>query len=87
MMKKLLLNCLALLALATIASAAEKVKFPALFSPSEGAVNAYEAPFRREICLNGLWDIQFAEVPRATSSAKICPYPNCPLPRPTSGRR
>lgn len=87
MMKKLLLNCLALLALATIASAAEKVKFPALFSPSEGAVNAYEAPFRKEICLNGLWDIQFAEVPQGYKFREICPLPNCPLQCPTSGSR
>lgn len=82
MMRKLLLKCLLPLCLAGFLSAAEKVKFPRLFSPSEGNVNRYEALFRREICLNGLWDIQFAELPKDYKFRKNMPAPDLPAPSP-----
>ena len=78
MMKYLLLTCAAIMCAAVCAK--DKVKFPREFSPSEGVVNTYEAPFRKEICLNGLWDIQFAEVPKGYKFRKNMPAPELPTP-------
>ena len=38
--------------------------FPRVFAPVEGSVNRTERPFRDEICLNGLWDFQPADLPQ-----------------------
>jgi len=46
------------ISLLLITGFAAGVTFERDFSPLEGMVTTYEAPFRQEICLNGLWDFQ-----------------------------
>ncbi|MCU0858208.1 MAG: hypothetical protein MUC65_07385 [Pontiellaceae bacterium] len=43
--------------------AAQGVKFMRDFSPAEGLVTPQESPFREELCINGQWDFQPADVP------------------------
>ena len=35
------------------------------FSPAEGLVTPHERPYRDEICLNGLWEVQCIALPRS----------------------
>lgn len=53
----------AMLALA-LSVFAEKQIFPRDFSPAEGIVDQPESAFRKEICLNGLWDFQPVQIPQ-----------------------
>ena len=46
----------------TMVIQAQKVVFSRDFSPAEGLVIPQEKPYRDEICLNGLWDLQCVTV-------------------------
>ncbi len=55
--------------------------FPRDFSPAEGIVAPVERGFRDEICLNGLWDFQGADIPRGWKPGSGIP-PELPAARP-----
>ena len=42
----------------TMLAQTQKVVFSRDFSPAEGLVTPQEKPYRDEVCLNGLWDLQ-----------------------------
>lgn len=42
----------------------QKLIYKERFAPSEGMVNKTEKEYRKEICLNGLWDFQPVDLPR-----------------------
>ena len=42
-----------------------KTIFSRDFSPAEGLVTPHERPYRDEICLNGLWEVQCIALPRS----------------------
>ena len=46
----------------------QTVVFPHDFSPAEGLVTIQEKPFRDEVCLNGLWELQCVPVPSSWKS-------------------
>jgi beta-galactosidase len=58
---------------------AQGVVFNRDFSPAEGLVIPQENPFREEICLNGLWEVQIAAVPADWERGKGVP-PELPFP-------
>lgn len=47
----------------TMLAQTQKVVFSRDFSPAEGLVTPQEKPYRDEVCLNGLWDLQCVAVP------------------------
>lgn len=46
----------------TMLAQTQKVVFSRDFSPAEGLVTPQEKPYRDEVCLNGLWDLQCVAV-------------------------
>ena len=59
----------------------QTVVFPRDFSPAEGLVTAQEKPFRDEVCLNGLWELQCIPVPSSWKSGSgIAPELSAPQP-------
>ncbi len=52
----------------TMVIQAQNVVFSRDFSPAEGLVFPQEKPYRDEICLNGLWDLQCVTVPSSWKS-------------------
>ncbi|MDR0938847.1 MAG: glycoside hydrolase family 2 [Mediterranea sp.] len=65
------------------ASAARRLEYPYPFAPSEGLVNRMEKEYRKEICLNGLWEFQPVALPADYTYGKgVAPA----LPLPESGR-
>lgn len=76
--------CFLLLAgecLGSITAQAQKVVFARDFSPAEGLVIPQEKPYRDEICLNGLWDLQCVAVPSSWKSGSgIAPELTAPQP-------
>lgn len=62
---------------------AQTVVFPRDFSPAEGLVVPQEKPYRDEVCLNGLWELQCIPVPSSWKSGSgIAPE----LPAPQSDK-
>lgn len=55
--------CSVLLAMSGKALASDKLIYEFEFAPHQGMVNETEKEFRKEICLNGLWDFQAVAVP------------------------
>lgn len=62
------------------AQTTEKLIYDQVFAPNEGLVNRTEAAFRKEICLNGRWDIQTVALPKGYQMGKG-EAPDLPLPR------
>ncbi|MCU0786868.1 MAG: hypothetical protein MUC91_01550, partial [Verrucomicrobia bacterium] len=56
------------------------VVFDRVFSPLEGMVSLPEQPFRQEMCLNGFWQFQPAEIPHDWKSGTGVP-PGLALPQ------
>ena len=57
----------------------EKLIYTRAFAPSEGWVNRTEAEFRKEICLNGYWEIQPQALPQGyTMGRGIAPEMTLP---------
>jgi beta-galactosidase len=56
-----------------------KVLFSSQFAPQEGLVSPPELPFRKEICLNGLWRFQPISIPANFQPGHGAP----PMPLPT----
>jgi len=48
----------------------QKLVYDFDFAPSEGLVNRTEKDYRKEICLNGLWDFQPVELPKGYVQGK-----------------
>ncbi|MDR2058106.1 MAG: beta-galactosidase [Dysgonamonadaceae bacterium] len=60
---------------------AQKIVFDRDFSPQEGRVVPQEFPYRKEICLNGLWDFQPVDVPTSWKRGSgIAPDLSGPVP-------
>ncbi len=79
---KIILAFLALASMCTVqlcAQTSEKLTYNHVFAPSEGFVNRTEAEFRKEICLNGSWDIQTVALPKGYEMGKG-KAPELPLP-------
>jgi len=59
----------------------QTVVFPRDFSPAEGLVTIQEKPFRDEVCLNGLWELQCVPVPSSWKSGSgVAPELSLPQP-------
>ncbi|MDR0865890.1 MAG: glycoside hydrolase family 2 [Candidatus Symbiothrix sp.] len=58
----------------------EKLIYTHPFAPSEGLVSKIEKDFRKEICLNGLWDFQAIPLPAGYEYGKGA-APELPLPQ------
>src|ERR1017187_2972977 len=57
------------------------VKFARDFAPTEGWVKPVEAPYRQEVCLNGLWQFQPMQVPPGLVRDRGV-APELPMPEP-----
>ena len=65
----------------TMVAQTQKVVFSRDFSPAEGLVIPQEKPYRDEVCLNGLWDLQCVAVPASWKSGSgIAPELAAPQP-------
>ncbi|MDR1808840.1 MAG: glycoside hydrolase family 2, partial [Prevotella sp.] len=60
-------------------TAGGKLVYKDVFAPSEGLINKYEAAYRQEVCINGLWDFQAAALPAGYVQGKGV-APELPLP-------
>ena len=80
-MKRIVFSLLwALIALSAYAQTTDNRKtFARDFSPAEGLVSSYEKPFRDEICLNGLWEVQCIDVPQTWKKGSVT-APELPAP-------
>ena len=60
-------------AMATICFAQQPIRktiFSRDFSPAEGLITPHERPYRDEICLNGLWEVQCVGIPSSWRAGK-----------------
>lgn len=65
----------------TMVAQTQKVVFSRDFSPAEGLIIPQEKPYRDEVCLNGLWDLQCVAVPTSWKSGSgIAPELAAPQP-------
>ena len=56
-----------------------KLIYTEVFAPQEGFINKYERNFRKELCINGLWDFQAVALPAGYEQGKGV-APEMPLP-------
>ena len=63
-MKMRMITWIFLLIHAGVMAQDNKLVFDAVFAPSEGFVNRTEKKYRKEICLNGSWEIQTMRLPK-----------------------
>jgi len=73
------LSVILLLAGISAFSQSNTLVYTQTFAPGEGFVNKTEAAFRKEICLNGTWDIQTVDLPKGYQMGKGI-APDMPLP-------
>lgn len=65
----------------TMLAQTQKVVFSRDFSPAEGLVTPQEKPYRDEVCLNGLWDLQCVAVPSSWKKGSgVAPELTAPQP-------
>lgn len=70
MNRKFKLSIILLLSAISAFPQSGKLVYGQVFAPGEGFVNKTEKEFRKEICLNGLWDIQTQALPAGYTSGK-----------------
>lgn len=53
-----------------LAQNSKKLTYEFAFAPGEGLINKTEKEYRKEVCLNGLWDIQTVDLPKGYVAGK-----------------
>lgn len=67
-MKRIVLSLFVACVFVSANSFGQGVLFSGDFSPAEGLTIPEEFPYRQEICLNGLWDVQLVSLPASWES-------------------